>query len=66
MYILMFFWSYKFVLVYWGFIFVCMIYGVMDRGELNVVNYIYGVNFEKKRCNIGLKNDLLLKRVLLV
>lgn len=39
-----------------------MIYGVMDRGELEAANDTHGANPEKRRCITGTRNDLLLKR----
>ena len=35
-------WSHKPVLVHWGSISACMIYGFMDRGELHTANYTHG------------------------
>lgn len=39
-----------------------MIYGVVDRRELNTANYTHRANPEKKRQNTGSRNDLLLGR----
>lgn len=62
MHILMPFQGHKPVLVHQGSISACMIYGVMDRRELNATNYTHGANPKKKRYNTGSRNDLLLKR----
>ena len=59
MHILMPFWNHPPLLVHWGSISACMIYGVMDRRELKAANYIRGANPEKKRRNTGSRNDLL-------
>lgn len=49
------FWSHKPVLVHRGSISARLIYGVMDRGELNATNYTHGANPKKKRCKCSLK-----------